>query len=93
MVFIRYPMRINTNFNARNVVMKWGIYRWLTECVTLNKADVRPGPFNARSIKGRYERISRSYDELPYFILLRNGPQRDSRPIAQKSLSLSAKPK
>ena len=61
-LFIRCNARVNTLPNARNVVMKWGIYQVADRNVSVEQMCDR-ALLAARSIKGRYGTYFAAYDD------------------------------
>ena len=93
-LFIRCNARINTLPNARNVVMKWGIYQVADRNVSVEQMCDR-ALLAARSIKGRYGTYFAAYDDELRNRLLREQAITDSMEpaLAKKEFEVYLQPK
>ena len=93
-LFIRCNARVNTLPNARNVVMKWGIYQVADRNVSVEQMCDR-ALLAARSIKGRYGTYFAAYDDQLRNRLLREQAITDSMEpaLAKKQFEVYLQPK
>mgnify|MGYP003079481562 CR=1 FL=1 len=93
-LFIRCNARVNTLPNARNVVMKWGIYQVADRNVSVEQMCDR-ALLAARSIKGRYGTYFAAYDDELRNRLLREQAITDSMEpaLAKKEFEVYLQPK